>query len=265
MHMKNVQTFMDDLLAKGKLFFNKEQALAVLGVSENAFHLQIQRLYKKQRVVLIGNGFYVIVPAEYYHYGCIPVHWLVDPYFRYLQKDYYVGLLSAAAFYGATQQQPMVFQVMVDHMRRPLKLPNDVVVSFHLQRHIYNAQIQEEQIPTGSVRFSTRSQTMVDLVRFYKQAGYLNNVALIIRDLMEDVLPEDLEIVLPFAETTVMQRLGYIFDALGESRLSSCVRKVLKRERKVVRTLLKPEAPQKTGVYNAKWQLVINDPLEIDV
>lgn len=265
MNMKNIQTFIDDLLAKGKLFFNKGQALAVLGLSENAFHLQIQRLYEKQRVVLVGHGFYAILPAEHRHYGCIPAHWLIDPYFHHLQKDYYVGLLSAAAFYGATQQQPMVFQVMVDHMRRPLKLPNDVI-SFHLQRHMHNAQTQEEQIPTGSVRFSTRSQTIVDLVRFYKQAGYLNNVALIIRDLIEkDILPENLETVLPFVETTVMQRLGYILDELSSARLSSCVRKVLKNERKIVRTLLKPEVPKKTGIYNEKWQIVINDPLEINV
>ena len=263
-NMKHLQTFMDDLLAKGKLYFSKEQALSFLGGSENAFHLQIQRLYKKQRVVLVGHGFYVIVPTEYRNQGCFPAHWLIDPYFYHLQKDYYVSLLSAAAFYGATQQQPMVFQVMVDHMKKPLKLPKNVMISFHLQRHMRHAQTQERQIPTGSIRFSTRSQTIVDLVRFYKQAGYLNNVALIISDFIkEGISPEDLETVLPFVETTVIQRLGYIFDELGATHLSLCVQKILQTKQRVAKTLLKPEAFPKTGKCNEKWQLIINDPLDI--
>lgn len=264
MHMNTIQSFMEHQLASGQYFFTKELAQATLNLSDNAFHLQIKRSYKKGNVVLLGHGFYVIVAAEYRHYGCIPTHWIIDPYFHHIQKNYYVGLLSAATFYGATQQQPMVFQVMVDQVRRPIFLPKETRMVFHLQQHLQQAKVQEVKTPTGYTRFSTREQTIVDLISFHKQAGYLNNVAIIIRDLLDDIHPENMTEVLNLVkETTILQRLGYIWDMLGASHLSLLVQSTL-QNRKVFRTLLRPEVPCKQGPLDDKWCLTINDTLELD-
>lgn len=266
--MKRIQTWIEDLEARGRLFFKKEQALEVLGISENAFHLQMNRFHPKKRVVRVGSGLYAIVPFQFRHQGCIPVNWLIDPYFQHLAKDYYVGLLSAASFYGATHQSPMIFQVMADEHRRRLRLPN-LHVYFYGQRYMNEAHTSHIQVPTGRLRISTPAQTMVDVVRFYKSCGYMDNVALVIRELMEDVRPKDLEKVLPLSETSPLQRLGYILDVLERDKLSSCVDRFLNKERHKARTFLKPDVDVKTGrfardrLYNQKWKLVINDPLDV--
>lgn len=263
MLMKNVHTFMEDQITRGKFFFTKEHAQEALNLSHNAFHLQIQRLSKKKKVTLVGHGLYSIVPDEYRYDGCLPTHWVIDPYFRHLKEDYYVGLLSAAAFYGATQQQPMVFQVMVNHARRPLTITQHRVVTFHLQQHLDKAHIEERQTPTGCIRLSTRHQTIVDLIRFPKQAGYLNNVALIIKELIEEASLEGFEEILIPCKTAILQRLGYILDKLEAFGFSACVQSVLGK-RRVLRSNLRPDVPRQEGAYDVKWKLVVNDPLEID-
>lgn len=266
--MKRIQTWIEDLEAQGRLFLTRKEALSALDISDNAFHLQMKRLYSKKRVVCVGSGLYAIVPFQFRHQGCIPVHWLIDPYFQHLAKDYYVGLLSAASFYGATHQQPMIFQVMVDEHRRRLRLPN-LHVYFYGQRYMNEAHTSHIQVPTGRLRISTPAQTMVDLVRFYKAGGYMDNVACVIHSLADVVASKDLEKVLPLSETSPLQRLGYILDVLEREKLSSCVDRFLNRERHKARTFLKPDVDVKTGrfardrLYNQKWKLVINDSLDL--
>ncbi|MCW5589375.1 MAG: hypothetical protein KIT27_06885 [Legionellales bacterium] len=43
---------------------------------------------------------------------------------KYLDAEYYVALLSAAGFYGASHQKPMVFQVVSKKNRRNYCLVN---------------------------------------------------------------------------------------------------------------------------------------------
>jgi hypothetical protein len=48
----------------------------------------------------------VVVPVEYELKGVVPPVVYIDWLMAYLQKNYYIGLLNAATFYGAAHQQP---------------------------------------------------------------------------------------------------------------------------------------------------------------
>jgi predicted transcriptional regulator of viral defense system len=127
----------------------------------------------------------MIIPSEYYHLGSLPPHWIIDPLMRYLDCDYYIGLLSAVSLHGATQQQPMTFQVIVNKQMKNIELERGGI-EFHYYKNLTLAQKEQITIPIEFVQISTEEQTLVGLIRFQSVCGYMSNVAIVIRDLAEN-------------------------------------------------------------------------------
>jgi F0F1-type ATP synthase gamma subunit len=65
--------------------------------SDEAIKKALQRLKKKKEIALIRNEFYVIITPEYRSKGILPPSLFVADLMKFLGKDYYVGLLNAAA------------------------------------------------------------------------------------------------------------------------------------------------------------------------
>ena len=264
MYMKStLHEFTHSLLADGKYFFSKKGAMGVLSLNLNQFQLQAFRLYQKKSLKNLGHGFFMIIPPEYHHFGSVPPHWIIDPYMKHLNQDYYIGLLSAASLYGATQQQPMTFQVITNKQTRPIKLERGDI-EFHCYKDCSQGAFEQMTVPTGYARISTKEQTLVDLVRFHTVCGYLSNVAAIIKDLGPQCKPEALSLVVKSEKMeTVLQRLGFILELVDFSDLSAIIENELK-QRRIYDTFLRPDFHVKEGVRINRWKLILNDTLEID-
>lgn len=261
--MKSLRYYILSCLPDGKLFFTKEEALSQLELSQNQFQLQACRLYQKKFIKNLGHGFFMIIPPEYWHFGSLPPHWIIDPFMKHLEHDYYIALLSAASFYGATHHQPMTFQVIVDKQMRNISLERGDI-EFHYSKHCHIAAKDHLQIPTGYANISTREQTIVDLVRYHPVCGYLSNVAMCVRDLAEECQPDALASVVE-AESmeTVLQRLGYILEFLEHRDLAEAVEiELAKRRARYI--LLRPDFRIKDGPRLARWKLILNDTMEYE-
>ena len=57
----------------------------------------------KRRLVVPRRGFFVIVPLEYRQSAAPPPDWYIDALMKSCGRQYYVGLLSAAALHGAVR------------------------------------------------------------------------------------------------------------------------------------------------------------------
>jgi len=260
---ENLYKFTRSLLADGKYFFSKKEAMEALSLNQNQFQLQAFRLYQKKSLNNLGHGFFMIIPPEYHHFGSLPPHWIVDPYMKHLNHDYYIGLLSAASLYGATQQQPMTFQVITNKQMRPIKLERGGI-EFHCYKDCTQGTFEQITVPTGYAKISTKEQTLVDLVRFHTVCGYLSNVAAIIKDLGAQCKPEALSQIVKMEKMeTVLQRLGYILEFVDFSELGIVVELELK-QRRTYETLLRPDFHIKGGERINRWKLILNDTLEID-
>lgn len=116
---------------------------------------------------------------------------------------------------------------------------------------------------TGKVLISSKEQTMVDLVRFYKVSGHLNNIALVIKALAEEYNVLGFKAVVDNEKTTsVLQRLGYILEFLNLSELAEIVEHKL-AQRTLKYLLLRPDFHNQTGTKHGRWKLIINDSLEL--
>ena len=137
----------------------------------------------------------------------------------YLQAPYYAGLLSAAEIHGAAHHKPQVFQVVTHRNRRPLGAGR-VRIQFIAKAAVEKTPTLEHVTDRGYLRVSTPEATAFDLVTYIGHAGGLDNVATILAELPEQLLPEELDRVARASSMVSTQRLGFLLDDLGQSTLA---------------------------------------------
>lgn len=260
---QDVSDFVNGLQSSGRYTFHKEQAIAALGVSEIAFQNAARRLAAKKRIVAPRRGFYVVVPVEYKDSGSPPASWFIDDLMKFHRRPYYVGLLSAAAMHGAAHQQPQEFQVITDTVLRPATAGRNRI-RFFLKWHLAETPTTEVKTETGTMRVSTPEATALDLVRYLGRAGHLGNVATVLSELCERINPSDLvKAAQTGVELSVVQRVGFLLERFGAARVTEPLAQWLatKRPRPVP---LRPEQKPNTNDRDSRWQVLLNERVEVD-
>ena len=72
--------------------------------------------------------------------------------------------------------------------------------------------------------------TIIDVVRFQKRSGHLNNIASVLEELFSDIDLEKLDTICQkrTTPTAVLQRLGYIFERIiGENETTELILNIL--------------------------------------
>ncbi len=108
--MERFSNYLKEIRSKGKRSFTLDQAMKDLGLKRGNILTSVYRAKKRSEIISPASGLYVIVPPEHQAYGCIPAEELTPILMDYMQADYYVALLSAAAYYGASHQKSASFQ-----------------------------------------------------------------------------------------------------------------------------------------------------------
>jgi len=101
--------YIEQCQADGRYSFTLNQLRTTFHVSDIALKRALNRLVRKWKVTPVRKGFYIIVPPEYSAKATLPPSLYIDDMMSFLDKRYYVGLISAAAFYGASQNRAEVF------------------------------------------------------------------------------------------------------------------------------------------------------------
>ena len=185
----SVAEFIDNLQAKGRYSFTKQEAKQATRDSDSVLKLSLWRLAKKRRVKLIREGFYTIVPLEYASSGVLPPDWFLADLMKFIGQPYYVGLLSAAAIHGASHQQPQEFQVVVPVPMRAIRAGR-VTVRFYTKAGLRSSSVVEVKTSTGYMRVSDPAATAIDLVAYADRVGGLDRVLTVLQELSEKITPD---------------------------------------------------------------------------
>ena len=265
--------YLDELLSGGRAYFSSDEALEALGLSSTAFNAAASRLAKKQRLMSPRRGFYLILRPEDRVAGAPdPVRW-IDPLMKYLGLDYRISLLRAAAFHGASHQAAMVFQVIVPKQLRALDIGR------HRLQFVYQSPVAftrtnlpdwlaQMKSEAGFAKVAGVELTLLDCARYFHKAAGINGVAQIVQDLGASADPRKLAKAAKAYENSAVRRLGYLLDHAGHVRQAK-VLEPFARKAKSMKSLdpsIKPltESLAKLHEKDAKWMLVINEPVEID-
>src|SRR5690606_11121809 len=156
-----------ELQAKGKLAFSLRQAHAAFPeLSEDAVKLALNRLSKKDKIASIYKGYYLIIPPQYSSKGILPPALYIDGLMQFLQRPYYMGLLSAAAYHGAAHQQPQEFFVVTSLSALRATERKGIKVNYISKNSINETLIENRKTESGYLKISSPALTATDLVQF---------------------------------------------------------------------------------------------------
>lgn len=212
----NLASYVTEQLSNGKLVFTPGDAEKALGISRGAFLDAAEKLQKRQLLLSPRRGFYVIVPPQYLNWGSPPPASFIDALMRHEKRPYYVGLLKAAEFHGASHHAVMEFQVITDK-----RLPNiragrtNIVFYFRKDMGAVSAGLEERKTDTGYMKISSAELTVLDLIRYPQANGGLDNVLTVLGELGSLLDSQKLIKLCRAYEAPVVQRVGYLLSLAG--------------------------------------------------
>jgi predicted transcriptional regulator of viral defense system len=264
----NLRGWIDHLQSQGKLAFSlAESHEAFPNLSETAVKLALHRLSKKEKIISIYKGYYLIIPPQYASKGILPPSLYIDGLMRFLERRYYVGLISAAALHGAAHQQPQEFFVVTTLPPLRATERKGIKVNYISKKSVTKKLIESRKTESGYLQVSSPALTATDLIQFEKRIGGLNRAATVITELAEVLRPEMFSADL-FDEVSTysIQRLGYILEyKAGRKELADALlENVRKAGLSFFRIPLKADHPVQGFSSCENWKVIVNTDIEID-
>ena len=209
----NLQSYIKDIRKDGRRCFTILDILEQFHVSNNHARVALHRLLKTGDLISPARGLYVIVPPEHQPHGSIPPQELVPLVMEYMGAHYYVALLSAGLFHGATHQKPGRFQVISDKRIKHPSIFGDVEIDYIYKKSVLELPTQDFTVNTGYLKVASPELVALDLLEYPDHAGGLNHIATVFSELIEALDPIKL---INLAKNThaeyQLQRIGYILD-----------------------------------------------------
>ena len=265
--MKPLQ-WVEYLLSRGRHAFSLAEFRKTFpGLSEAAVKLSLNRLSKKGKVLSIHQGYYIIVPPQYAARGILPPALFIDGLMRYLNRPYYVGLLSAAALYGAAHQQPQEYYVITDFPVLRPTLKKGIKINYVSKKEIPEDLLEKRKTDTGYLLVSSPELTATDLIQFESRIGGLNRATSVLNELREEMKTDRInERILEVVPVTVIQRLGFLLDVVLEEKMLADHLYEISRyaQLKFFRTPLKASGAVKELSSDQRWKVIVNTEIEID-
>jgi predicted transcriptional regulator of viral defense system len=263
-----VSDFLDGLVLKGQYYFTLKEVEDALSIKESSLSVSLSRLAAKGKVKMIRNGFGLITGHTP---GVIHPSYFINAMMNHLGSRYYVGLLSAASYWGASHQATMVFSIVAEKVIKPIHL-GQMRIEF-ITKNNFNEIVEIKKVSgTGGYYFiSTPELTALDFIRFPKKSGHLNNIATLLEDLVEKIDFKKLESLCKKQNTptAAIQRLGFVLDnILGLSKETNLIQNIL-LERRASKILLSPSKKEDLKnfskyPFNYKWKIYQNTTVEPD-
>lgn len=255
--------FVESIQRKGRLTFTGREFAKAAPIGEAARRAALRRLAAKGRIRRLTSrrDFFVIVPPEYAAMGGPPLAFYLGPFMRDLGLPYYVGLLSAAEWYGAAHFAVQGVQVVTAVNLRPIKIGRETI-TFVMSRNVERTPRRTLNRAGAKIEVSTPEATLLDLVRYTRAAGGLNRVATIVASLGSECGVAGLREALRIGEDVPSaQRLGYLLELTGHAQLVEVVAQWL-QDRRPRRRRLEPAAGS-AGEIDDRWNLRINVAVEV--
>lgn len=259
---RNYHDIIEYYEARGQKTFSLDSLAILKNLNRAAAKNTISKLIRMTMVKPLADGFYAIVSPSERQSGVIPPDTFIDQLMAHECSSYYVGLLSAASFYGASHHRPMMYQV-VTNSRVRLSKRFIMGIKFYTKKDFPQSLIVKKNGPFGYINFSSPILTAYDVVNYESETGTLNNGIVVLEELLPQIRSSDIrKLMKNKLATSVLLRLGYLLEKLHRSDLSDLLLPVVRNATAYVRlsVLGGPD-----GNMDLKWKIVENVKLELPV
>lgn len=247
-------------------FTHEDVASAFPDLNPQLVRNNLYRAGKAGIVTQPYRGFYVVIPPHYAAKRVVPPVYYIDQLMAWLQKPYYIGLLSAAEMLGAAHQRPQYFCVMTTLPQ--LHAQKQTSLDWTYRATINDSLLQTSNSETGIVRFSGPELTTLDLVQYEQRVGGLSRSATVIEELSEQTDWKGAAGRGLIEQTTLaaVQRLGYILEHVlqNQKQADSLYAELRQVASKLNRFPLSSRKSSEGAEVNKRWNILVNTKIEID-
>jgi len=252
------------LLSRGIAAVTTDDIAVLLGVPKGQVRQRMQRPKSRGEMISPSRGLWMPVEPQYRNWGAPPAIEIIDDLMEFLDCQYYVGWLSAAALLGSSHHAPQVFQVAtscsVSH-----RTVGRSQMQFYRRSNIGKLATFSLETKSGLVPVSTREVTMLDIASGFSFVGGLNNAANLIVELCEghSVGCDALLVAAHYYSVASIRRLGWMLERFAGVRNLSCLAQYA-NSRSINPSRLDPRE-SRLGEIDSAWGLIINRKIELDV
>jgi predicted transcriptional regulator of viral defense system len=259
-----IELYLNNIHSRGRYSFTLEELQKEFDLSYRALKQSLYRLKRKNAIVQIRQGFYVILPPQYVQQGMLPPSLFIDDLMNSLNKPYYVSLLSAAAIFGAAHQQPMEFTVTTKTPAPRSIINKKLKIIFLSNKEWPQEGITKQKTNAGYINVSLPELTALDLLA-YSHKFTISQIVTILHELSEKMKAGNLtKIAKQYNNTASIQRLGYILEIeLLQQKLADSLWKVLMQRN--FSTILLSTNKEKKDYADNRWKVIKNVQIEDDL
>lgn len=263
-----IQGWIDKLQSQGKNAFSLKLLEKELpNYTPIGIKRALSRLSEKGIIISIYKGYYLIIPPQYSSKGVLPPSLYLDAFMCFINRPYYLALLNAAAYHGASHQQPQEFSVVTNFPVLRSTLRKGLKVNYISKKELPFELLDTLKTETGYLKVSNPILTATDLIQYEKRVGGMNRIATVLSELAEVIKPDSFtEYVLKNTPVTALQRLGYLLErVLDEKLLADALYGILQKgDVKLFRIPLKASSSAKGFSSDERWKVIVNTEIEID-
>ena len=253
-----LEDYVIELRSKGKYTLNFQDLRQKFPErSAEALRQAVFRLKANKSLAHLRREFYLIIPPEYSARPGLPLYLYIDDLMKYLGKDYYVGLFSAASLHGASHQSPMTGDIVVSGPPvRPIESDN-ISIRFYTKKSINQDHVVKMKSDSGYFNASSAELTAIDLIHYSSSWG-IERVLTVLSELIESMKPSRLYNCAVVHNSAAVRKLGFLLDEyFMEKKLADKLYTLYSKNRSLNYIYLSP-SEEKQGVKNSKWMIVKN-------
>ncbi len=262
----SISEYIKQRLAVEDYSFSWEELSSAIGKKDSALKKELAYTVTKGDVMYLRHNYYLIIPPRYSNQGKLPIELYCDKLFKFLKREYYVGLYSAAKFHGASHQQ--IQRDYIITAKTPLlDIKKEAIdLRFFTISKWPKKNITTKKSDAGYFKISDPVLTAVDLIYHQTKLGGINRMLAILEELIEEIKVADLKDLLTwYPHKSVLQRFGFLLEELqADEKLTNILFEYINSDN-FYPVLLSPKSNQKPGAVSNKWKVDINIKLESDL
>jgi predicted transcriptional regulator of viral defense system len=261
-----VANYIKQLLSYEEYSFSLDELFENIHKSETSIKSELSRLIAKKEIVNLRKGFYLIITPRYSSAQKLPIHLYCEKLFKYLDRNYYVALFSAAKFHGASHQQVQKDYIITEKPKFNNISKATIDIRFFTTSNWTEKNIQIKKSDAGIYRVSSPALTIFDLIHYQTKLGGINRILAVIEELSEDLNESDLvELLNWYPNKSTLQRFGFLLEELGINEEFQEILFMNLKATNFFPVLLSPKSNEKPGAVNNRWKVAVNIKLESDI
>lgn len=263
-----IREWIKDKEINGSSHFSVEELQSVFSnVNYKSIKKELNRLSSQKIIVSVYKGFYVIIPVQYASKGIIPPLYYIDQLMEYLDKPYYISLLSAAELLGAAHQRPQSFYITTLRPSVNVSKDKNPILKWIFITDITEEFLLQKNSQTGVIRYSNAELTSIDVIQYSHYIGGITRASTLLSELTESTdFDGKIDKLIQISSLSTIQRLGYIIEEIiGDTLQADIIYQQLSATKKRLNYVsLSVQGIKKTFDTNKRWKININTEIEID-